>query len=333
MTTDSIRMARIDSILMAREARALFSPGISATDVTFSPVALERFTALVAAAAIAQPIQPAAWRPIDTAPRDGTIVRLLVEFCESSLEDTVDPVQTIGHSNFEHDGEDRWQFAGWCWTHDCYTQGKGVPLGWLPFDAIAQPLQTTCRVSDEEVQEAKREIGLWGNLEATQHVRRALESFIQNRASAQPAEATGLPPLPEPLGAMDVDMGPAGPEYMDGARLSGVEDAYSANQMKAYALAAIAQPEQEPVGYQRLFDAIAASVKAEQNEGAVGISVTAFEKAIKSKIYTSPPQRQPLTHEQRFDLLTAFEEHKHRWHAHAILIDMVEAAHGIGEKT
>ena len=34
---------------------------------------------------------------------------------------------------------------------------------------------------------------------------------------------------------------------------------------------------------------------------------------------------QPLTHEQRFDLLTAFEEHKHEWHAHAILIDMVEA--------
>ena len=61
-------------------------------------------------------------------------------------------------------------------------------------------------------------------------------------ALEQPAEATGLPPLPEPLGATDVDMGPAGPEYADGARLSGVEDAYSANQMKAYALAAIAQP-------------------------------------------------------------------------------------------
>ena len=50
MTTDSIRMARIDSILMAREARALFSPGISATDVTFSPAALERFAAIATAA-------------------------------------------------------------------------------------------------------------------------------------------------------------------------------------------------------------------------------------------------------------------------------------------
>ena len=48
-----------------------------------------------------------------------------------------------------------------------------------------------------------------------------------------------LPPLPEPLGAMDVDLGPAGAAYMIGARFTGVEDAYSADQMKAYALAAI----------------------------------------------------------------------------------------------
>jgi hypothetical protein len=50
-------------------------------------------------------------------------------------------------------------------------------------------------------------------------------------------------------------------------------------------------------------------------------------------LYTSPPQRQPLTHEQRLDLLTAFEEWKHDWNAESILIDMVEAAHGIGDKT
>lgn len=42
-----------------------------------------------------------------------------------------------------------------------------------------------------------------------------------------------------------------------------------------------------------------------------------------------PPQRKPLTHEQRVDLLAKFEAHKHEWHAPAILIDMVEAAHGI----
>ena len=48
--------------------------------------------------------------------------------------------------------------------------------------------------------------------------------------------------------------------------------------------------------------------------------------------YTKPqPSQKPLTHEQRFDLLTAFEPHKNKWEAPAILIDMVEAAHGIKE--
>jgi len=52
------------------------------------------------------------------------------------------------------------------------------------------------------------------------------------------------------------------------------------------------------------------------------------------KLYTSPPaQRKPLTHRQRVDLLAKFEAHKHEWHAPAILIDMVEAAHGIKENT
>ena len=56
-----------------------------------------------------------------------------------------------------------------------------------------------------------------------------------------------------------------------------------------------------------------------------------WQVAVKS---VSPPaQRNPLTHEQRVDLLAKFEAHKHEWHAPAILIDMVEAAHGItGEK-
>jgi len=48
-------------------------------------------------------------------------------------------------------------------------------------------------------------------------------------------------------------------------------------------------------------------------------------------IYTTPQQRKPLTHEQRFDLLTQFEPHKNKWEAPAILIDMVETAHGIKE--
>lgn len=47
-----------------------------------------------------------------------------------------------------------------------------------------------------------------------------------------------------------------------------------------------------------------------------------------------PPKRKPLTHEQRLDLHVSFEPHKSKWNAQSILIDMVEAAHGItGEQT
>lgn len=41
------------------------------------------------------------------------------------------------------------------------------------------------------------------------------------------------------------------------------------------------------------------------------------------------PQKTPLTHEQRLDVLTAFEKHKAAWNAPSILIDLVEAAHNI----
>lgn len=61
-----------------------------------------------------------------------------------------------------------------------------------------------------------------------------------------------------------------------------------------------------------------------------------IDKSAAIRIATSlgwTPQRKPLTHEQRFDVLTKFEPHKHEWHAPAILIDLVEAAHGIKENT
>ncbi len=71
-------------------------------------------------------------RPMDTAPRDGTMVRLLVQFTAHATEDTDGPSWTIGANNGEHDGGDLWCFAGWCWTHDHFTEGKGAPIGWLP---------------------------------------------------------------------------------------------------------------------------------------------------------------------------------------------------------
>lgn len=72
-------------------------------------------------------------RPIETAPRDGTIVRLRVIFTEHPLEDDMmNSMWTIGGNTFDHTGEDKWQFAGWSWIHDCFTEGEGTVLGWLP---------------------------------------------------------------------------------------------------------------------------------------------------------------------------------------------------------
>lgn len=76
--------------------------------------------------------EPVAWNPMETAPTDGTIVRLLVEFTDNSLEDSPEPVATIGHNSFDDTLIDEWQFAGWNWSHDCYIQGAGKPIGWLP---------------------------------------------------------------------------------------------------------------------------------------------------------------------------------------------------------
>lgn len=74
--------------------------------------------------------------PMDTAPRDCTMVRLLVNFTDHATEDTAGPAWTIGAypSDDESGG---WQFAGWCWTHDHFTEGEGTPIGWLPMLAAA----------------------------------------------------------------------------------------------------------------------------------------------------------------------------------------------------
>lgn len=72
------------------------------------------------------------WRPMETAPRDSTMLRLLVEFSEHATEDSPDPSPTIGFNSFDDNGEEDWKFAGWCWCHDHFTQGEGTPVGWLP---------------------------------------------------------------------------------------------------------------------------------------------------------------------------------------------------------
>jgi hypothetical protein len=74
------------------------------------------------------------WRPMESAPRDGSMLRLLVEFEDHATEDTAGPAPTIGAYCA---GAECWHFAGWCWTHDHFTEGKGTPVGWLPMLAAA----------------------------------------------------------------------------------------------------------------------------------------------------------------------------------------------------
>jgi hypothetical protein len=84
--------------------------------------------------------RPAGWRDMVTAPKDGTMLRLLVEFEHHATEDGEGPQATIGSNTWDnHHDFDKWQFAGWNWEQDCYTQGIGKPVGWLPMlDAAGQ---------------------------------------------------------------------------------------------------------------------------------------------------------------------------------------------------
>ncbi len=83
--------------------------------------------------------EPVAWA-METAPKDSTMVRLLVRYDHSNmeshpLEESLEPSWTIGFNNMQYDGEDVWQIAGWDWQQDSFTQSAGTPIGWLPFHA------------------------------------------------------------------------------------------------------------------------------------------------------------------------------------------------------
>ncbi len=80
-------------------------------------------------------------RPMSTAPRDGTMVRLLVQFTENGVNDGFDsgPAWTIGANTYDDSGDDEWYIAGWNWQQDCFTAGEGEPLGWLPMLSAPAP--------------------------------------------------------------------------------------------------------------------------------------------------------------------------------------------------
>ena len=118
---------------------------------------------------------------------------------------------------------------------------------------------------------------------------------------------------------------------LDLATMHHTDDGYAELRSKVRQLAkeALAQPEQEPDVYIPA-DALR-QLKGTSLLILRSVPLYGYRGDGLTPLYTTQPQRKPLTHEQRFDLLTKFEPHKNKWEAPAILIDMVEAAHGIKE--
>ncbi|MCP1617006.1 MULTISPECIES: hypothetical protein [Pseudomonadaceae] len=75
---------------------------------------------------------PEGWQPMETAPKDGTLLRLLVEFEDHPIDDGAGPFATVGTNYRDNTGEDAWQIVGWCWEQDRFIDGVGTPIGWLP---------------------------------------------------------------------------------------------------------------------------------------------------------------------------------------------------------
>lgn len=120
-------------------------------------------------------------RPMETAPRDGTLVRLLVDFDDNATDDGPGPHWTIGVNNLEHDGEDEWKFAGWDWNFDEFTAGDGKPVGWLPL--IDAGLQSN------EVQDSRFPNGLAEAMNLhDERVVKAQQRFDAARAELERAE-------------------------------------------------------------------------------------------------------------------------------------------------
>lgn len=84
-----------------------------------------------------------AWIPLDLAPRDGTMLWLLMDYSDreewSPLVDA-ELSWTIGFNNFDNTEEDRWQSVGWSWTQDFLLETSRRPVAWKPvgFDLDAK---------------------------------------------------------------------------------------------------------------------------------------------------------------------------------------------------
>lgn len=78
-------------------------------------------------------------RPMHTAPRDGTWVKLKVEYDSDNgpWQPLIDAhaCWTIGYNDYTNTGEDRWHVVGWNWEQDVIASTNPPKLhAWLPFN-------------------------------------------------------------------------------------------------------------------------------------------------------------------------------------------------------
>lgn len=78
------------------------------------------------------------WQPMDTVPRDGTLVVLKVRPLPG-VDYLINPVSedaevvTVGFNHKDHSGIDEWDVMGWDWSHDCITNCfGGEVIAWQP---------------------------------------------------------------------------------------------------------------------------------------------------------------------------------------------------------
>lgn len=111
---------------------------------------------IMSAIEIEQEQEPVAWQEEVHAPKDGTMLRLLVEpdpEAHTSFEDSENHYETIGFNTLADTGEDEWNFAGWDWSHDCFTTGHGKVVGWQSLS----PSVCEGKVTEEMVERAAKQ--------------------------------------------------------------------------------------------------------------------------------------------------------------------------------
>ena len=101
------------------------------------------------------PLQQGEYLPMTSAPKDGSLIRMLVKFEDHPLDDDDQPQWTVGFNNLSNTQVDEWQFVGWSWQSDLFCDGTGTPIGWLPMlDASRRAAQAAPAPVAEDAEDA-----------------------------------------------------------------------------------------------------------------------------------------------------------------------------------